>query len=85
MNIKEIKNTLKYSFSDNTDYKISATNLSKTALIKIIKHMSNIHTWGNLYSYHIQDSKRKYYEITTTRKGKPNGFAYDLEQDIIEY
>lgn len=63
-----------YTFSDNTDYKVPATNLSKPDLINIIKRMSNIANWGNLYSYHISDSEGKKYKITTTEKGKPNGF-----------
>ena len=63
-----------YSFRDNTDYKIPAEKLSKAALLHIINRMSNIHSWGNLYSYHICDNEENEYEITTTKWGKPNGF-----------
>ena len=67
--------TKTYTFSDNTDYKNPATNLSKTALTQIIKRMGNIHNWGNLYAYWVSDSENNNYEITTTQKGKPNGFT----------
>jgi hypothetical protein len=69
-----MKENLKYSFSDNTDYKNSATNLSKTALLRIIKRMSNKNEWGNLYAYHIRDAEGNSYQITTSKAGKPNGF-----------
>ena len=63
-----------YTFSDNTDYKIPAKNLSKTALLAITKRMHNINEWGNLYSYHITDAENNQYQITTNKNGKPNGF-----------
>lgn len=65
--------TKTYTFSDNTDYKNPATNLSKTALLAIINRMSNKKQWGNLYSYHIKDSEGNNYQITTSKTGKPNG------------
>ena len=65
-----------YTFSDNTDYKYPATNLTKKELLQIIKRMSNIHNWGDLYAYHIQDSDDKHYQITTSKTGKPNDFEY---------
>ena len=74
LQIEKVKK-ITYTFSDNTDYKIPATNLTKTALTRIIKRMGNIHNWGNLYSCHIQNSEGQNYEITTTEKGKPNGFT----------
>jgi hypothetical protein len=64
-----------YAFSDNTDYKIPAKNLSKTALLAIIKRMHNTNQWGNLYSYHITDEEGNQYQITTSKNGKPNGFG----------
>jgi hypothetical protein len=72
--VRKLK-TKTYIFSDNTDYKSPATYLSKTALIRIIKRMSNINQWGNLYAYHISDLEGNCYEITTTKKGQPNGFT----------
>ena len=36
--------------------------------------MGNIHNWGNLYAYWINDSEGQNYEITTTKQGHPNGF-----------
>jgi hypothetical protein len=63
-----------YTFSDNTDYQIPAKNLSKIALLTIIKRMHNTNQWGNLYSYNITDEEGNHYQITTSKTGKPNGF-----------
>ena len=71
--------TTTYTFTDNTDYKNPSSNLNKTNLLKIIKRMRNIATWGNLYSYSIEDSNGLRYQITTTKNGKPNGF------ELIDY